>query len=247
MKTKILTTALLSTMAISSQAAVSLSQTNQGDMVILPYYTVKNGMNTTLTINNLSDSKGKLVLVSYKESKNNKNVLSYNVFIKPNSSFAAGLGAVNSTIPDHEGEPSAVQLYNGGQCAPFVSPMQDFLPYGYEDNETTNLSLERAQEGYVEIYEMGSFDPNDTALSDCSEIEASINDDSEGFINLEELEAAIKETTILVSIMWANNETGLIQPMKKIGDICAKHGVLFMSDACATGSSSFSHSKRASL
>ena len=55
--------------------------------------------------------------------------------------------------------------------------------------------------------------------------------DSEGFINLEELEAAIKETTILVSIMWANNETGLIQPMKKIGDICAKHGVLFMSDA----------------
>lgn len=55
--------------------------------------------------------------------------------------------------------------------------------------------------------------------------------DSEGFINLEELEAAIKETTILVSIMWANNETGLIQPMKAIGDICAKHGVLFMSDA----------------
>ncbi|MEM9836256.1 MAG: IscS subfamily cysteine desulfurase [Bacteroidota bacterium] len=55
--------------------------------------------------------------------------------------------------------------------------------------------------------------------------------DREGLVNLEELEAAITDKTILVSIMWANNETGVIQPMKAIGDICAKHGVLFMSDA----------------
>ncbi|MEM1214641.1 MAG: aminotransferase class V-fold PLP-dependent enzyme, partial [Bacteroidota bacterium] len=55
--------------------------------------------------------------------------------------------------------------------------------------------------------------------------------DSDGLINLEELEAAITDKTILVSVMWANNETGVIQPMKAIGDICAKHGVLFMSDA----------------
>jgi cysteine desulfurase len=54
---------------------------------------------------------------------------------------------------------------------------------------------------------------------------------SEGLVNLEELEAAITDKTIMVSIMWANNETGVIQPMKAIGDICAKHGVLFMSDA----------------
>ncbi len=53
----------------------------------------------------------------------------------------------------------------------------------------------------------------------------------EGLIDLAELEAAIKPTTILVSIMWANNETGTIQDMKAIGDICAKHGVLLMSDA----------------
>ncbi|MCF8300194.1 MAG: IscS subfamily cysteine desulfurase [Haliscomenobacter sp.] len=53
----------------------------------------------------------------------------------------------------------------------------------------------------------------------------------DGLINLAELEAAIKSTTILVSVMWANNETGVIQPMKEIGDICEKHGVLFMSDA----------------
>jgi cysteine desulfurase len=49
-------------------------------------------------------------------------------------------------------------------------------------------------------------------------------------INLAELEAAIRPTTVMVSIMFANNETGVIQPMKEIGQICEKHGVLFMSD-----------------
>lgn len=54
---------------------------------------------------------------------------------------------------------------------------------------------------------------------------------AEGLIDLAELEAAIKPSTILVSVMWANNETGVIQPMKEIGEICARKGVLFFSDA----------------
>ena len=49
-------------------------------------------------------------------------------------------------------------------------------------------------------------------------------------INLADLEAAIKPSTILICVMFANNETGVIQPMKEIGEMCAKHGVLFMSD-----------------
>jgi cysteine desulfurase len=58
-----------------------------------------------------------------------------------------------------------------------------------------------------------------------------LNVGRDGLIDLNELEAAITDKTILISVMWANNETGVIQPMKAIGDICAKHGVLFMSDA----------------
>lgn len=54
---------------------------------------------------------------------------------------------------------------------------------------------------------------------------------NDGLVDLEALEAAITDKTILISIMWANNETGVIQPMKEIGELCAKHGVLFMSDA----------------
>jgi cysteine desulfurase len=55
--------------------------------------------------------------------------------------------------------------------------------------------------------------------------------DNTGRINLEELEAAMRPDTILVSIMWANNETGVIQDMKAIGDICSRKGVLFHTDA----------------
>lgn len=55
--------------------------------------------------------------------------------------------------------------------------------------------------------------------------------DSEGLINLEELDSMIREDTILVSIMAANNEIGVIEPIKEIGNICRKHGVLFHTDA----------------
>jgi cysteine desulfurase len=52
-----------------------------------------------------------------------------------------------------------------------------------------------------------------------------------GLIDLAELEAAIKPTTILISIMYANNEIGVVQPIKEITAIAKKHGVLFFTDA----------------
>lgn len=53
----------------------------------------------------------------------------------------------------------------------------------------------------------------------------------DGLLNLAELEAAIKDTTILVAVMFANNETGVIQPMREIGELCKQKGVLLFSDA----------------
>lgn len=58
-----------------------------------------------------------------------------------------------------------------------------------------------------------------------------LNVDKEGFINLEELKNSITNKTILVSIMFANNEIGTIQPIKEIGAICREKGVLFHTDA----------------
>jgi cysteine desulfurase len=53
----------------------------------------------------------------------------------------------------------------------------------------------------------------------------------EGLIDLQELEAAIKPTTILISIMYANNEIGTVMPIREIGAIARKHGVLLFTDA----------------
>ena len=53
----------------------------------------------------------------------------------------------------------------------------------------------------------------------------------DGLVRPEELEAAIREDTCLVTIMYANNEIGTIQPIRELGAICRKHGVLFHTDA----------------
>ena len=58
-----------------------------------------------------------------------------------------------------------------------------------------------------------------------------LNVDEFGKISLEELENAIRPETILISVMFANNEIGTIQPIAEIGEIAKKHGVLFHTDA----------------
>ena len=58
-----------------------------------------------------------------------------------------------------------------------------------------------------------------------------LNVDKDGIINLEELVNAITEDTVLISVMFANNEIGSIQPIKKIGEIAKKKGIIFHTDA----------------
>lgn len=55
--------------------------------------------------------------------------------------------------------------------------------------------------------------------------------DREGLVDLEELKAAIRPDTILISVMFANNEIGTIEPIAEIGAIAREHGILFHTDA----------------
>ena len=55
--------------------------------------------------------------------------------------------------------------------------------------------------------------------------------DENGIVKLDELEKAITPETILISVMFANNEIGSIQPIKEIGAIAKEHGILFHTDA----------------
>ena len=59
-----------------------------------------------------------------------------------------------------------------------------------------------------------------------------LNVDNDGFVNLKDLEKAITNKTLLVSIIHGNNEIGTVNDLRAIGAICKKHGVLFHTDAC---------------
>ena len=59
---------------------------------------------------------------------------------------------------------------------------------------------------------------------------------ADGLITIEQLAEAIRPDTILVSVMWVNNEIGVIQPLDEIGELCRRKGIIFHSDAAqATG------------
>ena len=62
-----------------------------------------------------------------------------------------------------------------------------------------------------------------------------LNVDRDGLISLDELKAAIRPDTILISVMFANNEIGTIEPIAEIGEIAKEHGVLFHTDAVQAG------------
>jgi cysteine desulfurase len=58
-----------------------------------------------------------------------------------------------------------------------------------------------------------------------------LNPQENGLITLEQLEKAIRPDTILVSVMWVNNEIGVIQPIAEIGELCRERGIIFHCDA----------------
>ncbi len=74
-------------------------------------------------------------------------------------------------------------------------------------------------------------------LETCAELEKKgyeityVDVDRDGIVNVDDIKAAIKDDTILVSVMAANNEVGSIQPIAEIGSICKERGVFFHTDA----------------
>ncbi|MEM1326817.1 MAG: IscS subfamily cysteine desulfurase [Bacteroidota bacterium] len=121
--------------------------------------------------------------------------------------------------------------------------------------EAINLALKGIYERY---YQKGNHiitvkTEHKAVLDTCERIEKMggevtyLDVDKSGLIDIEELEAAITEKTILVAVMYANNETGVIQPMQAIGDICAQKNVLFFSDATQTIGKVKTHPKTINL
>jgi cysteine desulfurase len=104
--------------------------------------------------------------------------------------------------------------------------------------ESTNLALKGVAEMYAEKgnHIITQATEHKATLDTCKRLEKEgirvtyLPVQTNGLIDLEELKAAITDKTILVSIMYANNEIGVVQPVAEIGKICKEKGILFHTD-----------------
>lgn len=105
--------------------------------------------------------------------------------------------------------------------------------------EATNLALKGVVEAYASKgnHIITSSIEHKAVLDTCKHLEKQgaevtyLPVNSEGLISSEQVEEAIRSNTVLIAIMYANNEVGSIQPVREIGSIARKHGVLFFTDA----------------
>lgn len=129
--------------------------------------------------------------------------------------------------------------YAREQCAKLIGADEREIIFTSGSTEAINLAIK----GVADMYQSKGnhiitvTTEHKAVLDTCHALEKKgvevtyLEVDGKGNIDLKELEAAIRPTTILVAVMFANNEVGNIHPMKEIGAICNKHNVLFFSDA----------------
>lgn len=132
--------------------AVRVNPQGIGEVLLVPYYTVNNGLNTTASVTNTTEEV-KAVKINIREGLNGYPVLSYNVYLGPNDTWSFVTGAWTSTIENHEGEDSAAHASSDYSCAPRLNKaLQEFLPFDIADGPS---DMVRVREGYIEIIEMG--------------------------------------------------------------------------------------------
>jgi len=148
-----------------------------------------------------------------------------------------GNAASRSHIFGWEGEEAVSQARE--QVAALIGAEPEEIVFTSGATEGDNLALK----GVFELYRSKGnhiitvVTEHKAVLDSCHHIEKLGGEitwlpvDAEGLIDLQQLEDAIRPTTILIAVMYANNEIGVIQPIPAISNIARKHGVLFFSDA----------------
>jgi len=105
--------------------------------------------------------------------------------------------------------------------------------------ESNNLAIKGIAEMYAEKGDhiITVVTEHKAVLDTCKHLEASgksvtyLEVDASGLIDLDALKAAITDKTVLISVMAANNEIGVLQPIREIGAICKERGIIFHTDA----------------
>lgn len=125
------------------------------------------------------------------------------------------------------------------QCADIIGANKKEIVFTSGATESNNLALKGVAEMYAERgnHIITAATEHKAILDACKRLEKQgckvtyLPVKPDGLVDLDMLREAITDKTILVSIMYANNEIGVIQPMKEIGSICKERGVLFHTDA----------------
>lgn len=124
-------------------------------------------------------------------------------------------------------------------CADMINAMSSEIIFTSGATESINYALKGF---FEENFEKGNHlitckTEHKAVLKTCEFLESKgidvtyLNVDFNGMINMDELEASITPDTALIAIMFANNETGVIQDIKSIGEISKKHNIVFFCDA----------------
>lgn len=153
--------------------------------------------------------------------------------------FTTYFGNAASSTHQYGWQVEEAVKYAREQVAQLINAEPEEIIFTSGATESDNLALKG-------IYEMYASKGNHiitvktehkAVLDSCDHLEkilaevTYLNVRKDGLIDLKELEDSIKAETILISVMYANNETGVIQPIKEISSIAKKNGVLFFSDS----------------
>jgi cysteine desulfurase len=126
-----------------------------------------------------------------------------------------------------------------GQIAALIGAVPEEIAFTSGATESDNLALKGVAEAYRDRgnHIITAVTEHKAVLDSCKSLEklgcrvTYLPVQADGLIDLDQLSETFTSETILVSIMAANNETGVLQPMEQIGEICRQRGVLFHSDA----------------
>lgn len=146
-----------------------------------------------------------------------------------NASSIYGLGAASKKVMNESREVIAESLG--------AAPQEIYFTAG--GSESDNWALIAAAEAYESKgrHIITSKIEHHAILHTCDYLKKRgfeityIDVDENGILKLDELKRAIRSDTILISVMFANNEIGTVQPIKEIGEIAKEHGILFHTDA----------------
>ena len=183
---------------------------------------------------------------------NMEDVVLKRIYMDNNATTAVRPEVLDAMLPffrEHFGNPSSVH-WAGRAVSPAVEKAREqvaglincsaaeivFVSCGSEgDNHAIKGTAEALREKGNHIITTSVEHP--AVLNTCQALEKQgfevtyLPVDHDGMLNLQDLEAAITDKTILISVMWANNETGNIFPIEEIGAIAKKHKIRFHTDA----------------